>query len=435
MILVNNRNITLERLSLNHYFPIIAMMVSIPLIDYLRVIYSNSYPILFALLSLSYVFGYLYVLIFKVNQYSLRNIIFVLLSIKLYFFVTQLAGGSFQEASLGTSDWARFHIPKSLEYLNEGWSGVFESLFSRLATYNGRLTHVIIMLISLLISFLGLDGSSLENIAIFAYAFSLFICPIVIILFYKAAYLYSKSINFARRAAFFTALSPFFIATTSNPQKEILIYLSIGLLLIYLVSKEKNIKYLFFSLLIMFFERVYLLPLFIVMAMFAREFKITPFNYFMIFIGIALIEIFIGFERALIIHDTHVKSLISTGDSFLKGHDFFSNIIRGGFGPFFLRPLMNEVTSYTAIGISKYLLYLFFPYFFIKSFFCTDGVLKTMLFIYIFIIVLLPFHGTLKILLLTSFGGIFLDCISQVKYYNKHQCGVVSRLILFIQKK
>ena len=435
MILENSRNTALERLSLNHYFPIMAMIISIPLIDYIRVIYDDSYPILFAWLSLSYVFGYLYVLIFKVNQYSLRNIIFVMLSIKLYFFVTYLIGGYFQEVSLGDSDWARFHVPRSLGFLNEGWLRIFESMVSESETYNGRLTHLIIILISLFISFFGIDGLSIENIAIAAYAFSLLMLPIIIILFYRAAYLYSKSINFARRAAFFTELSPFFLMSTSNPQKEILLYLSIGLFLIYLVSQEKSIKYLFFSLLIMFFERVYLLPLFLVMTMFAREFKVNPFSYFMIVIGIALIEVFIGFERALIIHATHVESLISVGGSYLDGHDFFSNAIRGGFGPFFLRPFMNEVTSYTSIGISRYLLYLFFSYFFIRSFFCTDGALKTMLFIYIFIVILLPFHSTLKILLLTSFGGIFLDCISQVKYYNKHQCGVISRLILLIQKR
>ena len=176
----------------------------------------------------------------------------------------------------------------------------------------------------------------------------------------------------------------------------------------------------------MFFERVYLLPLLLIMVMFAGQSKSHIFSYFVFIISLILIEYFIGFERALSMHATHIESLMSLKGSYLPGHGFISNIIRGGFGPFFLRPFMGEFTSYTAIGVAKYILYLFFSYFFIKSFFCTKGPLKTMLFIYLFIIVLLPFHGTLKILLLTSFGGIFLDCISQVRYYNQSRYRVVN---------
>ena len=409
-----------------HYLPIIAILTSIPLIDFVRFVYDNSYPISFAWISLLYVFGYIYVLIYKVDQYSLKEIILTVILIKLYILLINLVGGTFQEASHGTSDWARFHVPKSLEFLNEGWLRIYESMTLESETYNGRLTHLITILISLFISFLGMDGLNIENIAIASYVFSLLMLVVIIRLFYKSAYLYSKSINFARRAAFFTALSPFFLASTSNPQKEILLFFSIALFLVYLVSKTNNLRYLIFSLLIMFFERVYLLPLLLIMVMFAGQSKSHIFSYFIFIISLILIEYFIGFERALSMHATHVQSSISLKGSYLPDHGLISNIIRGGFGPFFLRPFMGEFTSYTAIGVAKYILYLFFSYFFIKSFFCTKGPLKTMLFIYLFIIVLLPFHGTLKILLLTSFGGIFLDCISQVRYYNQNRYRVFS---------
>ena len=395
-----------------HYLPIIAILTSIPLIDFVRFVYDNSYPISFAWISLLYVFGYIYVLIYKVDQYSLKEIILTVILIKLYILLINLVGGTFQEASHGTSDWARFHVPKSLEFLNEGWLRIYESMTLESETYNGRLTHLITILISLFISFLGMDGLNIENIAIASYVFSLLMLVVIIRLFYKSAYLYSKSINFARRAAFFTALSPFFLASTSNPQKEILLFFSIALFLVYLVSKTNNLRYLIFSLLIM--------------VMFAGQSKSHIFSYFIFIISLILIEYFIGFERALSMHATHVQSSISLKGSYLPDHGLISNIIRGGFGPFFLRPFMGEFTSYTAIGVAKYILYLFFSYFFIKSFFCTKGPLKTMLFIYLFIIVLLPFHGTLKILLLTSFGGIFLDCISQVRYYNQNRYRVFS---------
>ena len=413
-----------EYLIFQHYFPFVIMMTSVVIIDVVRVVYDGMYPVVFAVTALLFVFGYMYVVMLKVHQYALVTILFMMVLIKAFMMLTGIVGGFYQEESVGTSDWALFHIPKSLEYLQTG--NVIESMVSRDAIYNGRLTHLIIMSISLYLSYLGFDGTSSANIAIASDAFSFLICSVVIVIFYRASYLYSGSIQFARRSAFFLALNPFFLAVTGNPQKEILLYLSVGLFLLYLLSDSGGIVYLFLSFVIMIFERVYLIPLLLIILFFVKG---GHWRFVFLFLGAFAVEMFIGVDHALSMHQTHVESLVNVDGSYLPGHGVVSNIIRGGFGPFFLRPFIGEVTSYTALGVSKYVLYLFFSYFFVKSIFNTDGALKAIFIIYIYLIILLPFHGTLKIFLLTSFGGIFLDRISFVKYMPDIPRGPIVRFI------
>jgi len=407
-----------------HYIPVVAMIFVIPLVDFIKLIYHNEYPSYLGLISLMYVFGYLYVIMFKVRQYKLLNILFLMTLIKIYFFFIAIIGDSFHEASLGSSDWARFHIPKSLEILNSGKDGVLKSMISSDEIYNGRLTHLVIMMVSSFLSYLGIDGTNKEYIAIASYFLSFILCPIIIFIYYKASYLYSNSLDFSRRAAFFLALNPFFLATTGNPQKEILLFLAIGIFLLFLVSSRGGLSYLLLSLCIIAFERIYLLPLLISMIFLIKNISFLG-RISISLIALISVEYMIGLDRALSMHATHVESLISVDGSFLPGHGFLSNLVRGGFGPFFLRPFMSEYTSYTALGVSKYLLFLFFSLFFIKSIFNTEGILKVILLIYIFIILLLPFHGTLKLFLLIAFGGVFLDRISYVKYFNKALSGPI----------
>ena len=113
-----------------------------------------------------------------------------------------------------------------------------------------------------------------------------------------------------------------------------------------------------------------------------------------------------------------MNSLTSIDGSFLPGHGMFMNIIRTMFGPAFFRPFLGDFSGGGAILLSKYLMYIFYAYMACKSLFCTKDVEKIILLSYIFVLIFLPFHGTFKMLILTSFGVIFLDKMSRVKYIN-----------------
>lgn len=128
-------------------------------------------------------------------------------------------------------------------------------------------------------------------------------------------------------------------------------------------------------------------------------------------------------------HQTHIESLLSLQGSYLPRYGVLSNIVRGALGSFFLRPLIGEVSSYSVLGAAKYFLFLFFAYFSVNSGFNTDRLLKGILLIYLFIVILLPFHGTLKLFLLTAFGGIFLDRISLVRYMPGTHFGLITRFL------
>jgi hypothetical protein len=395
---------------------VLSMLLPVVLLEAVILLTEGHHYSIISIVALLYVLAYIYMIVFSVKQFSLKEIILILISIKLIMFASILVSGSLSPVILGTgNDWADFHIPKSLILLEEGM--LIESLYSVEGIFNGRLTHVVIGLFSLFLDFVGINGKNIGNIAIMSNMMSFLLLPVIVSMYYYATLSFSNSIKFARRSAFFIALNPFFILSTSFPAKEILLFLAAGFFLLWLLKKQGSITMLVISLVIIAFERVYLIPLLVLFIMFIRG---GPFVVvFSALAGVLFVELFIGIEVAYVMYSAHVISLVEVNGSYLPGHGVLSNFIRGGFGPFFLRPFMEEFTTYGALGVSRYLLYLFFGLFFIKSFFYTDGPLKVVLLIYLFIIFLLPFHGTLKLFLLVAFGGIFLDRVSFVHYMKK----------------
>jgi hypothetical protein len=405
-----NNNIFIEKPLI-----VLSMLLSVVLLEAVILLTEGRYYSIISIVALLYVLAYIYMIVFSVKQFSLKEIILILISIKLIVSASILTSGSLSVIMGTGSDWADFHIPRSLRLLEE--RGVIESLYSVEGTFNGRLTHIVIALFSLFIDFVGINGKSIENIAIMSNMMSFLLVPVIVSMYYYATLSFSNSKKFARRSAFFIALNPFFILSTSFPLKEILLFLAIGFFLLWLLKKQGSVMMLVISFVIIALERVYLIPLLILFVIFIRG---GPFTLvFSALAGVLFIELFIGIEVAFVMYSTHVVSLVGLDGSYLPGHGILSNFIRGGFGPFFFRPFLEEFTSAGALGVSKSLLYLFFGFFFIKSFFYTDGPLKIILFIYLFIIFLLPFHGTLKLFLLVAFGGIFLDRVSFVHYMKK----------------
>lgn len=417
-----NKNIFIEK-----PLVVLSMLLPVVLLEAVILLTEGSHYSIISIVALLYVLAYIYMIVFSVKQFSLKEIILILISIKLIMFASILASGSLSPVILGTgNDWADFHIPRSLILLKEGM--LIESLYSVEGVFNGRLTHIVIALFSLFLDFVGINGKNIGNIAIMSNMMSFLLLPVIVSMYYYATLSFSNSINFARRSAFFIALNPFFIISTSIPVKEILLFLAIGFFLLWLLKKQRPVMMLVMSFAIIALERVYLLPLLLLLVMLIRG---TPFSMvFLALAGALFVELFIGFEVAYVMYSAHVVSLVGIDGSYLPGHGILSNFIRGGFGPFFLRPFMEEFSTHGALGVSKYLLYLFFGLFFIKSFFYTDGPLKIVLFIYLFIIFLLPFHGTLKLFLLVAFGGVFLDRVSFVHYMKKPPVNKLFRAFL-----
>jgi hypothetical protein len=389
------------------------MVLSIVIIDCFLLRYNFNYPIHFSLFSLLYLIGYLYPVILGRTQLSLRNIIFLFVLIKVYALFFLISSGHIYDFNpSGRSDWESFHLPYALKI-----DSVLEHLFSTKTTYNGRLTHTVLYFLINLLSILGVDSQSYSNIFIVSYIFNIVLSLITFLIVYRLAIRYSSNINFSRRATWFLAFNPFFLLYTGLPLKEPILFFALSLFLLFLVSHRKSYTVLLISLLIISFERVYIIPL-LILILFVME-KNKLLKILAAIIGVLIVESFIGIDRALSMHSTHVKSLTSIDGSFLPNHGFFWNIIRTMFGPAFFRPFLGDDSGGGAILLSKYLMYIFYAFMSIKSLICTKGVEKIILLTYIFVLILLPFHGTFKMLMLTSFGVIFLDNMSRVKYINK----------------
>ena len=360
------------------------MPLSLALIELIKVFYGPVFPSTFTLIALLYVVGYLYVIVLQHEQYSVTTTIVTALFIKFLITSSILLDDAFARQAVSTADWARFHIPYSLAIMESG--GYLESLFSLDMSYNGRLTHIVIICFSIFLSAVGLDGQSISQIAVLATLLSFVFCPFLIFLYYVIALRYSNSEEFARRAAFFLGLNPFFLQITSVPQKEVLLYLSVGLVLYGAVGRCKNHLIVILGICILLFERAYLVPL--VVTILLTRLSNIPLQAIICIIGCLILEMFIGIERAFVMYLQHRESLIGLGGSFLPGNDIFSNIIRGAFGPFFLRPVWSEMSTYGALDASKYFLFPFFSIFALQAIFKRKGLEIAILFIYTFCIVL-----------------------------------------------
>ena len=339
------------------FVPLVFMPLSLALIELIKVFYGPVFPSTFTLIALLYVVGYLYVIVLQHEQYSVTTTIVTALFIKFLITSSILLDDAFARKQY-QRQIERFHIPYSLAIMESG--GYLESLFSLDMSYNGRLTHIVIICFSIFLSAVGLDGQSISQIAVLATLLSFVFCPFLIFLYYVIALRYSNSEEFARRAAFFLGLNPFFLQITSVPQKEVLLYLSVGLVLYGAVGRCKNHLIVILGICILLFERAYLVPL--VVTILLTRLSNIPLQAIICIIGCLILEMFIGIERAFVMYLQHRESLIGLGGSFLPGNDIFSNIIRGAFGPFFLRPVWSEMSTYGALDASKYFLFPFFDF-------------------------------------------------------------------------
>ncbi len=388
------------------------MILSVVIVDFFLLRYDFNYPIHLSLFSLLYFIGYLYPVLFGRTQLSLRIIIFLFILLKIYALFFVISSGHINDFSpSGRSDWESFHLPYALKL-----DSVLEHLFSPQGTYNGRLTHVVIYFLINLLSIMGVDSHSYSNIFIITYIFNIFVTVLTLLVVYRLAIRYSCNTSFSRRSTWFLAFNPFFLLYTGQPLKEPILFFALSLFLLFLVSHRKSYTVLFISLLLIAFERVYMIPLLLLILLVMEKNKLLKISIAVI--GVIIVETFIGIDRALSMHSTHVSSLTSIDGSFLPEHGMFSNIIRTMFGPAFFRPFLGDYIGGGVILVSKYLMYIFYAYMSLKSLFCTKGVEKIILLSHIFVLIFLPFHGTFKMLILTLFGVIFLDKMSRVKYIN-----------------
>lgn len=395
------------------------MMLSVMAGDLLLLNNNREYHVFFSLVSLLYILPYLYVILVSRFQPPFACSIVFFIILKVYLLVVGNMDGSIALSDGG--DAASFHIPQALNLTS--FDDYIEHLFFFGGVYNGRLTHVLIALYSSVLEYFDFDKTSYINIYNIAYIFNSIICIGAIYIQYRAALMYSSSIGFSRRAVWFFALNPFFILITSLPQKEPILFLALSVFLFFLVQPKKNYVILLAALLVIMFERVYMVPLLVCIVMVYGK-KNTPMNIFLGLAGLFLIESFIGFETALSMHKDHVESLTDIDGSFVGGHSFISNIIRTFFGPAFFRPFLSEYLSYTIIYLSHCLMFIVYSYIAIKSMTRLKNVGLVIFLSYLFVLVFIPFHGTFKVLLVVSFSGLFLDEISFVKpmNLNKQNC-------------
>ena len=388
------------------------MVLSVVLGDLVNACFSTTPSSLWSILAFGYVGGYLYILTASRLQFDLRTILFLVVIIKTYLFCLSVFSGNMIEEARGASDWARFHIPYSLEVLSEG--NLIQSLFSAGMSFNGRLTHVIIIIFSTFLDSIGLNGQSPSNIAFVAGFLSIFAVVVTLRLYFIAAYQFSSSTAFACRSVFFLGLHPFFLTVTSNPQKEMLLFFALGCILVYLTKPSRSVNWFLFGCIILAFERIYLLPLVIAVLFFQPGYRL--FKLMAGFGCLMLIEVFVGVEDAIGHYLWHRQSLVGVGGSILPGEGFFSNLIRGLFGPFGLRPFMGIEMSHSVLGTSKYLTFFYFAIFPFFAVLYARGLNISIALVYAFFVALLPFHGTAKLFSLLVFGCLFLDHVSFVKY-------------------
>lgn len=392
--------------------PITLMMLSIVAGD-LLLLNNREYHVFFSVVTLLYLFSYLYVILWSRYQLPFAWSIVFFIVLKVYFIVMGNVDGSIILSDGG--DAAAFHIPHAQNLTS--FADYIEHLFSLGGVYNGRLTHVLIALYLSVLAYFNFDQFAYINIYNIAYIFNSFICIGTLFVYYRAALIYSSSIGFSRRAVWFIAFNPFFLLITSLPQKEPLLFFALSLFLFFLVQVKKNYFILFASLLIILLERVYMVPLLvIIVVLFDTKKMITPMNIFLALSGLVLIEWFIGFEAALFMHEGHVESLTGLDGSFVGGHGFISNITRTFFGPAFFRPFLSEYIPDNILYLSHSLLFIFYSYIAIKSIANPKGIGFVILMSYLYVLAFVPFHGTFKTLLVVSFSGLFLDKISFVEF-------------------
>ena len=201
-------------------------------------------------------------------------------------------------------------------------------------------------------------------------------------------------------------------------KKEPILFFAISLFILFIVKGGwKNAYLLVFSSFIIILDRMYTLPVLIMTYIFYR--KISIKKIFLIIVTVLfLIEIAIGFDRLIYKYNDHVSGMISLKGSLLPGHNLFYDLIRVVFGPSFTRGFSQDVVGLSLGG--SLLTITLYPMMYYKAFFFQKGLSKSILFLFLFVLFLIPFQSAFKILMITILGAFFLEHISFVKYnYNE----------------
>jgi hypothetical protein len=373
------------------------------------------YPIYYSPIFLLYAFGYFYIILFSKNQPSIIQILLFFIFMKTIIFSIAMFDDINTVYMFGIGedgDPTRVHIPRALSI--ESIDDVLYQLFSPDNDYNGRLTRVLIFINSKVIDFFGFDINIL-NIGKIMYLFNFILNLLTLYFLYKAAYIYSASVDFARRAMFFLAFNPFFIGYASAPRKEALLMFALSIFLIFIVSKKKNYIVFLLSIFLIALERIYMVPLLVGIVLYLNK------NIFLgsviLLLGIIFVDGFIGIERAFSMLKNHGESITSIDGSFLgNNHGFFSNILRTLFGPAFFRPFYSEYFNGLLLGFVGAIVTLYFYIVAVKSLLNLKGTLSIIFSIYLYVFIFFPYQSTFKIMMLTMFVPLFLNQVSFVKY-------------------
>jgi hypothetical protein len=374
-------------------------------------------PAEFTVLGWMYAGVFVLSILFMKNQFSLKMIILFFLLFEIILFSYSEFSGHFSSIVIGDygSDETRYHIPHALN-LNS-FSERVEYAFST-HVQNGRFTHILLSLYISLIQ--GFSETLVTGGDIFkiSFIFNVLISVVTIITTYKAAMIYYGNISLARRSVWFLALNPVFIGMAGSAKKEPILFFAISLFILFIVKGHwKNAYLLVFSSFIIILDRMYTLPILIMTYIFYR--KISIKKIFLIIVTVLfLIEIAIGFDRLIYKYNDHVSGMISLKGSLLPGHNLFYDLIRVVFGPSFTRDFSYDISS-LSFG-NSILTIILYPMMYYKAFFFQKGLSKSILFLFLFVLFLIPFQSTFKILMITILGAFFLEHISFVKYnYNE----------------
>lgn len=402
---------------------ILALFITILLSDLLY--YSFNLDSLFLNFNFfMYLLSYFYLLLFSKKQLSLKYIISVFIIIKLYMFIF-----SFSETNYAinmfllheTGDSVRYHIPLVTDNMHSIQDVVFYMFFA-FDDFSGRLLRTIIYFEIEFLKILGFQDITVLDIGRISFLVNTLVSIITLQIVYKASYVYSYSQLFARRSTFFVALNPFFLNYTSAPLKETFIFLALALFLKFII--ELNIKgkanyfILFLSFFILFFERLFMLPLLLGILVFLGNSK--KLALIILVLSVIVIEMFLGLDKGLSIYFNFRENITSIGESYLRdNHGVISNFFRTIFGPAFIRPLLNENFNGNIFYILQYISYLLLYYISIKSLFYRKGLEGIVFLTLVYIFLFWPFHSTMKVTILIIFATLFMNRISFIKYKSK----------------
>jgi hypothetical protein len=391
-----------------------AIFLSVLFSDLLLLIYNGPYPVYFSFIALLYVFGYI-IVVFSDSYLKFKNILYLFIVIKSYIFIISFLDYNIADKYFHflDGDANHYHIPAALQI--SSFENIIPHLLSSTFNFNGRLTHVFLFIASYTMPILSKD--IYFNIALNAYLINFIFNILTLLIIYKTVFTYFNNRLLASKAVLFIALNPFFLYYSCMPQKEALIFLSLSMLCYFLVSSKY--KYLLLSSLIFLFERPYMIVLTFMLIFFLTNIQ-RFYKVLVISFGFMIVEIFLGINRALSMHSHYLTSMKAATESFLPFDNFIGDILRIFFSPFMLRPFLStEITDNIFYG-AYYLSLPIYIYLMLISLIKYQYQNKLILIGLIFIWFVAPFHGVLKLTILT-FLSVLLVVNIKINFFEKIQ--------------